>query len=86
METKEINNVGNIGSRRRVISKSSYSAEDQALDQIAKEVSCSAVITIIMRAEESKIILSYSSIIILEIVSTLSSRLIKILSTFPSED
>ena len=39
METKDINNVGNIGSRRRVISKSSYSAEDQALDQIAKEVS-----------------------------------------------
>lgn len=34
-------NVGNIGSRRRVVNKSQYSVEDQALDQIAKEVRCS---------------------------------------------
>jgi len=31
--------VGHIGSRRRTQNKSQYSVEEQALDQIAKEVS-----------------------------------------------
>jgi len=35
---KDVNNVSHIGSRRRAFSKSQYSVEDEALDQITKEV------------------------------------------------
>ena len=42
-----MDNVGNVGSRRRATGNSNYSAEEQALDAIAKEVNLISTILFI---------------------------------------